>query len=65
MDIDVTMDGIWVCHINFDYLDPNPSPFVRSILNKERGGTFEKTFTLKKPSFIVTTCFEIGHLHLL
>jgi hypothetical protein len=27
---------------------------VRSILNIERGGTLEKTFTLKKPSFTIT-----------
>jgi hypothetical protein len=45
MDVNVTMDGIWVCHIDFDYLNPNLPLVVRSILNKERGGTFEKTFT--------------------
>jgi hypothetical protein len=32
---------------------------VRSVLNKERERTFEKIFTLEKPSFKVTTCFEI------
>jgi hypothetical protein len=36
-----------------------PSPIVRSILNKEKGRPYERTFSLKELSPIATTCFKI------
>jgi hypothetical protein len=33
-------------------------PFTRSIIDKERGGTLERTFSLEEPSF-TTTCLKI------
>jgi hypothetical protein len=37
---------------------PKPFSIMRSISNKERGGTHEKMSSLKKPSNIVTKCFK-------
>jgi len=36
-----------------------PPPIVKSILNKKRGGTIEKMFSLDKPSPIITIHLEI------
>jgi len=38
---------------------PPPPPHIRSILDKERGRTLERTFSLKEPSAIATTHLEI------
>jgi hypothetical protein len=39
-------------------LEPS-SPIVRSILNKERGGTPKRMFSLDEPSPIIITHFKI------
>ncbi len=36
-----------------------PPPFTRSIIDKEKEGTHEKTFSLEEPSPTTTTCLEI------
>jgi len=36
-----------------------PPPIVKSIVNKERGGTFERIPSIDKPSLIITTHFKI------
>jgi hypothetical protein len=38
---------------------PPPPKVTRSILDKERGQTLEKTFSLKEPSPTIITCVKI------
>jgi hypothetical protein len=44
---------------------PKPLSIVRSISNKERGGTHEKMCCLKEPSITITLCFkiEVAYVH--
>ncbi len=40
-------------------LEAFPPPIVKSIINKERGGTFERIPSLDEPSPIITTHLKI------
>jgi hypothetical protein len=38
---------------------PEPPLFVKIISNKEKGGPFERTLSLKEPSLIAIKCLKI------